>query len=279
MLNSSNLTPDTSETCAGFNDPFNDPCVGWTGGSLYVRKDVVQVIDGVSVNTIRGEIVSANILECSVGTTGRRGGDRGHGGRTFIRMDFRNSDALKVEAFDPGVVEIALAGDCELKTLTGALEFMSLVLSNSQDGGTISEDAAFQLAKNANSHDLDMHARMYLEGTIVRCFEKHFASLDTPKFPFVLDLSGIIISFLYYLGYSPSTDLILPRSGYDSCGIDISFEQKKIRIRCNKGHCCTFAIEKPLGTKGSVISELQLKDASYCKDVLDIFSSAISGQR
>lgn len=272
MLNSSNLMSDTSETRTGLDDQD----VGWTGGSLSVHKDIVRVLDGVSVNTIRGVLTSCNILEFSVGTTGECGGDYGHGGRTFIRMDFSESCALKFNVLKSDIVEIALAGDCELDTLTGALEFMSLILSNSKKGGTISEDAALKLAKNANVKALDMSVRMYLNDPILRCFAHHFASGDTPKFSFVLDLSSIIIACLYYLGDSPSSDIILPKPGYDSCGIDISFGQKKIRIRCNKGHCCTFALEKPLGTRGSVISELQLEDFSYYKDVLDMISNAIS---
>lgn len=276
MLNSSNLMSDTSETCAGLDDQD----VGWTGGCLSVHKDTVRVLDGVSVNTIRGELTSCNILEFSVGTTGECGGDYGHGGRTFIRMDFSESCALKVNVPKSDIVEIALAGDCELATLTGALEFMSLILSNSKKGGTISEDAALKLARNANAKAIDMNVRTYLDKPISNCFIHHFASGDgVPKFPFVLDLSGIIISCLYYLGWHPTSDIILPEPGRDSCGIDISFDEKKIRIRCNKGRCCTFALEKPLGTRGSVISELQLEDISYYKDVLDIFSSAISGQR
>jgi hypothetical protein len=258
----------------------NDPCVDRFGGGLSFYKDAVQVLDDVSVNTIRGTISSANILEFSVGTTGWRGGDYGHGGRTFIRMDFSGSSALKVKATKSDTVEIAVAGDCELDTLTGALDLMSLILSNSREGGTISEEAAFQLAKNASAKAIDMNVRTYLDKPISNCFIHHFASGDgVPKFPFVLDLSGIIISCLYYLGWHPTSDIILPEPGRDSCGIDISFDEKKIRIRCNKGRCCTFALEKPLGTRGSVISELQLEDISYYTDVLDIFSSAISGQR
>ena len=272
MLNSSNLISDTSETCAD----LDDRSVGWTGGSLSVDEETVQMIDDVPVDTLHCHLTSCNILEFSVGTTGYCGGDYGHGGRTFIRMDFSESAALKVKVIKPDIVEIALGGDCELATLTGALEFMSLILSNSKVGGTISEDAALKLARNANAKALDMNVRTYLDKPILRCFAHHFASDDAPKFPFVLDLSGIIISCLYYLGWQPTSDIILPEPGRDSCGIDISFEQKKIRIRCNKGRCCTFALEKPLGTRGSVISELQLEDFSYYKDVLDIFSSAIS---
>lgn len=276
MLNSSNPISVEPEMCTD----LDDQSVYWTGGSLSVNRDTVQVLDGVPVDTLHCTLTSANILEFSVGTTGECGGDYGHGGRTFIRMDFSNSAALKVRVIKSDIVEIALAGDCELATLTGALEFMSLILSNSTHGGTISDDAALKLAKNASTKAIDMNVRTYLDKSISSCFIHHFASGDgVPKFPFVLDLSGIIISCLYYLGWHPTSDIILPEPGRDSCGIDISFDEKKIRIRCNKGRCCTFALEKPLGTRGSVISELQLEDISYYKDVLDIFSSAISGQR
>lgn len=273
MLNSSNLISDTSETRAD----LDARSVGWTGGSLSVDEGTVQMIDDVPVNTLHCSLTSCNILEFSVGTTGYRGGDYGHGGRTFIRMDFSESAALKVKVIKSGIVEIALGGDCELATLTGALEFMSLILSNSKAGGTISEDVALNLAKNANAKASDMIVQEHLDEPIRRCFAHHFANAYGPKFQFVLDLYGIIIAYLYYLGYSPSSDIALPKPEYDSCGIDISFAQKKIRIRYNKGNngpCCTFAIEKPLGTRGSVISELQLEDYSYYKDVLDMISNA-----
>ena len=42
--------------------------------------------DGTEISTYTREVISANILEVEAGTTGYMGGDSGHGGRTYLRI-------------------------------------------------------------------------------------------------------------------------------------------------------------------------------------------------
>lgn len=43
--------------------------------------------DGTELTTYTRDVVSANILEIEAGTTGYQGGDSGHGGRTYFRIE------------------------------------------------------------------------------------------------------------------------------------------------------------------------------------------------
>lgn len=93
------------------------------------------LFDGIEVETMTKEIVSANINDVEVGTTGHCGGDTGHGGRTYLRIgnvsstDMRSRIAAngKIHRFDntaqTNQIEIILGGDCELDTFIEALEF------------------------------------------------------------------------------------------------------------------------------------------------------------
>lgn len=80
------------------------------------------------------ELIQANILECTAGTTGYCGGDTGHGGRTYLSLkDLSSTDMrvrIKIEentVFESdlmgGEIEIGFGGDCELSTFAQALEF------------------------------------------------------------------------------------------------------------------------------------------------------------
>lgn len=85
-------------------------------------------IDEVSINAKEIEIMNANILSVSVGSTGYMGGDTGHGGRTYfaikddastdLRLRVNNGNWQEVEQ-----IEIALGGDTELATFIEALRF------------------------------------------------------------------------------------------------------------------------------------------------------------
>ena len=82
-------------------------------------------IDGIEVPTFKKEIISANMLEVEVGTTGHQGGDSGHGGRTYFKVENLSSTDMTVEADGSGSsdvkVEITLGGDSELDTFCEAL--------------------------------------------------------------------------------------------------------------------------------------------------------------
>ena len=88
-------------------------------------------IDNIQIETESKELVNANILEVEVGTTGYRGGDSGHGGRTYIKLQDHSSTDIRVRVncgewhslMSEGPLEIALGGDAELDTFIDALEF------------------------------------------------------------------------------------------------------------------------------------------------------------
>lgn len=137
----------------GFESPLEE-----IGGGKWIapRKGLVEV-DGEKIRTAITQITSANILTVEVGTTGYRGGDSGHGGRTYLRItDDSCTDmrcTLKGEFYDeydrPEVqshathnahqIEIILGGDCEMDTFTTALRFAADVLEKKANGSLILE--------------------------------------------------------------------------------------------------------------------------------------------
>ena len=106
------------------------------------------VVDGTHISTFKKEIVSANILEVEVGTTGRMGGDTGHGGRTFFRIKDLSSTDMRLAFRDNGKyfksrylndLELIFGGDCELDTFCEALRIGYNVLSQHSDGALIDD--------------------------------------------------------------------------------------------------------------------------------------------
>ncbi|KXY78711.1 hypothetical protein BAQ45_17820 [Bacillus pacificus] len=91
------------------------------GGSAKVMKKIEK------------EIMGFNILNVKIESTGLRGGDSGHGGRTVFRLEDHASTSwnLKYEenlsgvtnVEQPQAIEIELLGDSELETFVKALEF------------------------------------------------------------------------------------------------------------------------------------------------------------
>lgn len=85
----------------------------------------------------RTEIVSANILEVKVGTTGFCGGDSGHGGRTYFSIKDLGSTDITVnklkDSYGCEGFEVILGGDCELATLINALTYIKTKLEEKAD--------------------------------------------------------------------------------------------------------------------------------------------------
>lgn len=88
------------------------------------------IVNNIPVDTETQVCTSANILEVEVGTTGYRGGDSGHGGRTYIRLKDLSSTDMQVRVnggaktdLTGGQIEIAFGGDSELETFISALQF------------------------------------------------------------------------------------------------------------------------------------------------------------
>lgn len=77
--------------------------------------------DGITTWT--REITSANILEVEAGTNGLKGGDTGHGSRTYFRIEDLACTDMTANVTKNGF-EVRLGGDCELVTIIEALKFI-----------------------------------------------------------------------------------------------------------------------------------------------------------
>lgn len=74
------------------------------------------------------EFVSANIFGAKVATNGYKGGDSGHGSRTYFSLSWDEATDIDVRVSD-NKVEIMLGGDCELETFIDALKWSGNSLS------------------------------------------------------------------------------------------------------------------------------------------------------
>lgn len=102
----------------------------------------VVKIDDICIPVVEEQFNSANILKVTVGSTGYRGGDTGHGGRTYFALEDLGSTDMRVRVNKGewvemmsarGPVEIAFGGDCELSTFIEALETAVRVLKEQTD--------------------------------------------------------------------------------------------------------------------------------------------------
>lgn len=107
------------------------------------------VVDGIEIKTHHQEIVSCNIIEVEVGTTGHMGGDTGHGGRTYFKIHDSSCTDMRchvkgyskdegryvdVEIDDASLIELMFGGDTELDTFCEALRIGYDVLSRDAGG-------------------------------------------------------------------------------------------------------------------------------------------------
>ena len=93
-----------------------------------LELDTIEV-DGSEIPLLQGTCYSCNTLRVGAGTTGTRGGDSGHGGRTMIMLRDEGDTDLRCEIDGRGLesvteIRIVVGGDSELGTLMEALEFM-----------------------------------------------------------------------------------------------------------------------------------------------------------
>ena len=100
---------------------------------MYEIKEKRRTLnDGTEITTYSRDVVSANILEVEAGTTGYRGGDTGHGGRTYFKIKDAASTDMDINVLHDrdGCTgfEVTLGGDCELETMIRALKFITKVL-------------------------------------------------------------------------------------------------------------------------------------------------------
>lgn len=96
----------------------------------YTKKTIE--VDGIEFDAYSTEITGANLLGVTVGTTGHRGGDSGHGGRTVLCIEDLGSTDINVTTargrYGELKICIKLGGDSELDTLIEGLEFAVDVL-------------------------------------------------------------------------------------------------------------------------------------------------------
>ena len=115
-----------------------------------IRKPGEILVDGQAVPVRSKEIVRENIIKVEVGTNGYKGGDSGHGSRTYfaienvastdISLSFAGGDAfcghvtigdlelkgrtgMTGSEIEADRIVIELGGDAELETFIEALEF------------------------------------------------------------------------------------------------------------------------------------------------------------
>jgi hypothetical protein len=101
-----------------------------------IRENNRILPDGTEITTFSRDITSANILEVEAGTTGYKGGDTGHGGRSYFRIEDAGGTDIRVHPIgrygDQGF-EVVLGGDCELETVIRALKFITKVLEDESE--------------------------------------------------------------------------------------------------------------------------------------------------
>lgn len=102
-----------------------------------IKENRRELFDGTEITTYTRDVVSANILQAEAGTTGYKGGDTGHGGRTYFRISDEGGTDIHVlplmDKFGCNGVEVILGGDCELETMIRALKFITKVLEEESE--------------------------------------------------------------------------------------------------------------------------------------------------
>lgn len=102
-----------------------------------IKENRRELFDGTKITTYTRDVVSANILQVEAGTTGYKGGDTGHGGRTYFRISDEASTDIHVtpfmDRFGCNSFEVTLGGDCELETMIRALKFITKVLEEESE--------------------------------------------------------------------------------------------------------------------------------------------------
>ncbi len=94
---------------------------------MYEVKENLRILkDGTEITTYSRDVVSCNILEVEAGTTGYRGGDTGHGGRTYFRIQDAACTDMEIHSYTTRCgsngFEVCLGGDCELEDHDSSFE-------------------------------------------------------------------------------------------------------------------------------------------------------------
>ena len=91
-------------------------------------------LDNTTIKTFATDIWDACNLEVEAGTTGFKGGDSGHGCRTYIRLTPYSGADIDVIKNEDGDIEIIGAGDAELRVLLEAFKFITQELEDEIEG-------------------------------------------------------------------------------------------------------------------------------------------------
>jgi hypothetical protein len=82
---------------------------------------------------VETQINGATVAQVRVGTTGYKGGDAGHGGRTRFEYQDLNGDVMIKATHGGKGVTVELLGDSELDNLLQGLEFAAATLRKQID--------------------------------------------------------------------------------------------------------------------------------------------------
>lgn len=98
----------------------------------------VRTLGGEKFTTYATSISGCNSIRVEVGTNGLKGGDHGHGSRTYFRIEDEYGTAIyaaPVKAGEETVgFEVRLGGDSELLTVIEALKFIVEALEDGVNG-------------------------------------------------------------------------------------------------------------------------------------------------
>ena len=102
---------------------------------MFEVKENYITIGKTEIQTFSREIYNANVIYFEAGTTGYCGGDSGHGGKTYIKINDLGGTDITVNPIPEGKqgnggVEIIFGGDAELDTLIMGLKFITKVLED-----------------------------------------------------------------------------------------------------------------------------------------------------
>lgn len=98
-----------------------------------VPDGAVKVIDGERIPVYSKQIALACLVDVTAGTNGFRGGDSGHGCRTYIRVaDAGGTDVIRAAVnsgkASNGALELVLGGDDELRAVIKTCEYIARIL-------------------------------------------------------------------------------------------------------------------------------------------------------
>lgn len=91
-------------------------------------------VNGALISTFGASYESCNMLSVEAGTNGFRGGDSGHGSRTYLSFENDSSTDMSVSIdgvqYSADKIELMFGGDSELETVILALEYAVKALKN-----------------------------------------------------------------------------------------------------------------------------------------------------